>query len=1325
MSYGQTVVNVDGLRFLIENGDAVVGRQDKELSGDIVIPATIEYEGNNYNVTGLIEPTNVTAWSNNTVTTEGGAFQSCQISSVVIPSSITTIAAGAFSDCSNLTSVTLPSNLTRIGSASFANCVSLETIDIPETVTEFSSNSNYGTISYSFGGCAKLKTIHIPEGITTLYAGCFMSSGIDSIYIPPTITNLYDDCLSCQNLKIVKMGIADLSKLNYSQTTFGIGNISNADLYVPKGSIAVYQEYEPWINFNSIQEYGEEGEVFEPDQINISYDNIKYILKNGEAIVARQASTLSGNIVIPEVVTFKDVDYSVTKMIEPTDLVCYSGGSIVCTGGAFQGTSIETISIPSGITTIPAGAFQNCQNLTKVVLPETMKKLSAACFAGCYNLSDINIPEGITDLASNTVYGYRSYVFGGCSKIKTFDIPSGVTILASGCFMNSGLESVSVPSNCLSLDEACLKAPNLQTVTMYVRDLYSLKYSESSFDNVSKTTLRVPIGCKQVYQEYYPWKSFNSIEEFDDGNGEYVPTIITTKIDGIRYVLNNGTAKVGRQDKELSGDIIIPSSVAYGNNEYTVDSMVDPSELIAWSSNTVSTENGAFQGCPISSVTVPSTIKVIPAGAFYNCTSLESVNLAEGLTQIGAACFAYCSKLEEIQIPESVTDFGCNTRYGFRSYVFGGCSSLKKVNIPTGITKLTEGCFKGSGLQVFIIPSNVTILQEDCFSMNGLRGIKITHSNLDALTYTESIFSNVSDVSLYVPEGKVDLYNQFYPWKNFKEIIEYKDQDDEFQFNAYSIEYLLPSEVASSRVTRTSIEGQSVYNKDYIASGISVGVVEAPNKEGYTFNGWDNVPDIMPSHDVSITGTYSINKYKLTYLVDGAEYKSYEVEYGTAITAEAEPTKEGYTFSGWSDIPETMPAKDVTVTGSFTENKITKYTLTYKVDDEVYKTYELEEGAKITPEEAPTKEGYTFSGWSEIPETMPANDVTITGTFSINKYKLVYKVDNEAYKSYEVEYGATITAEAEPTKEGYTFSGWSEIPETMPAKDVTITGTFSINKYKLVYKVDGEEYKSYDVEYGAAITAEATPTKEGYEFSGWSDIPETMPAKDVTITGTFKAIDYVVDGATYEVSSDGATIVGGGNYSGDVDISSTVVVNEKTYTVTSVSDGAFQNNTNITSVSIPESVTTIGANAFNGCSNLGNVNVGKSVSSIGSKAFANLGSGAASRRATTRGASGLVIKCYATNVPTTAADAFENTSISNAILLVDDNSVEAYKTSAPWSGFGTIMGFNEAAGIEGIILDNGGKAKIFSIDGKPINETKKGVNIIRMDNGKTKKVVVR
>ena len=241
-------------------------------------------------------------------------------------------------------------------------------------------------------------------------------------------------------------------------------------------------------------------------------------------------------------------------------------------------------------------------------------------------------------------------------------------------------------------------------------------------------------------------------------------------------------------------------------------------------------------------------------------------------------------------------------------------------------------------------------------------------------------------------------------------------------------------------------------------------------------------------------------------MVDGEVYKTLEVEYGSEIVPEVAPEKEGYTFSGWSEIPETMPSRDVTITSTFTINK---YTLTYIVDGEVYKTFEVEYGSEIVPEAAPEKEGYTFSGWSEIPATMPNQDVTVTASFTVNKYTLTYMVDGEVYKTVEIEYGSEITPEVAPEKEGYTFSGWSEIPETMPAKDVTITGTFTVNKYTLTYMVDGEVYKTLEVEYGSEIVLEAAPEKEGYTFSGWSETPETMPANDVVVTGTFTWVDAI------------------------------------------------------------------------------------------------------------------------------------------------------------------------------------------------------------------------
>lgn len=247
------------------------------------------------------------------------------------------------------------------------------------------------------------------------------------------------------------------------------------------------------------------------------------------------------------------------------------------------------------------------------------------------------------------------------------------------------------------------------------------------------------------------------------------------------------------------------------------------------------------------------------------------------------------------------------------------------------------------------------------------------------------------------------------------------------------------------------------------------------------------------SFDISV-------KYDIIYKVDNQDYKTESIAYGADIIPQSDATREGYTFSGWSEIPETMPNHDVVVTGTFSINS---YTLTYELDGEVYKSTSVVYGTAITPEEDLIKEGYTFSGWSEIPETMPAKDVTIIGSFTINSYTLTYELDGEVYKSTSVEYGTAITPEEDLIKEGYTFSGWSEIPETMPANDVVVTGSFSVNSYTLTYKVDGEDYKTAIIVYGSPLTPETEPTKEGYTFTGWSEIPETMPAKDVVITGNF------------------------------------------------------------------------------------------------------------------------------------------------------------------------------------------------------------------------------
>jgi hypothetical protein len=220
----------------------------------------------------------------------------------------------------------------------------------------------------------------------------------------------------------------------------------------------------------------------------------------------------------------------------------------------------------------------------------------------------------------------------------------------------------------------------------------------------------------------------------------------------------------------------------------------------------------------------------------------------------------------------------------------------------------------------------------------------------------------------------------------------------------------------------------------------------------------------------------------------------------------------------------------------------------------------------------------------------------------------------------------------------------------------------------------------------------------------------------------------VSDTIGYVIEDDGTvTIVGGSDVTGDVVIGETVVIEGKTYQVTGIGDYAFNGNTAITSITIPDGINTIGAGAFDGCSQLTTIIIGKGVTTIGEKAFAHIGIPANGPRRTE--SEGLLVKCYAENVPTTAADAFEGSPISSGTLLVEDNSVMAYYEATPWGQFGTVMGFNGTTGIERLVNGmGGGSVSVFSLNGNKLAETQgaglkqvlntlpKGVYIIRVGN---------
>ena len=272
-----------------------------------------------------------------------------------------------------------------------------------------------------------------------------------------------------------------------------------------------------------------------------------------------------------------------------------------------------------------------------------------------------------------------------------------------------------------------------------------------------------------------------------------------------------------------------------------------------------------------------------------------------------------------------------------------------------------------------------------------------------------------------------------------------------------------------------------------------------PTREGHYFLGWYQDPACTQRWDFSDWVTGDMTLYAgwriLNYTIyfdtaGGSAIGHITQDYGTDITAPAAPTKTGYTFIGWDpELPSTMPAKVMTVTAQWTANQ---YTITFDTDGgSAIAPITQDYGSAITAPAAPTKTGYTFIGWEpELPATMPAENVTVTAQWRINQYTISFdSAGGSAIAPITQDYGSTITASADPTREGYTFTGWDKtILATMPAENMTITAQWTANQYAITYDLDGGTAEgnpdTYTVETDTFTLK--NPTRPGYTFTGWS-----------------------------------------------------------------------------------------------------------------------------------------------------------------------------------------------------------------------------------------------
>ena len=327
--------------------------------------------------------------------------------------------------------------------------------------------------------------------------------------------------------------------------------------------------------------------------------------------------------------------------------------------------------------------------------------------------------------------------------------------------------------------------------------------------------------------------------------------------------------------------------------------------------------------------------------------------------------------------------------------------------------------------------------------------------------------------------------------------------------------------------------GTNAENPDgYDVSDLPVSL-HAPSRTGYIFKGWYMGENRVLAIPVGTTGNVVVSaKWEpITYTIDfdtnGGLPTLSSIDYtieSDSFTLQ-EITKAGYTFDGWyngeTKVTEitTGTYGNMTLVAKWTADL---YTISYNLADGVNSpenptSYTIESGL-ITLKE-PTRVGYTFVGWyngEQLVTTIDSNtleNISLTAKWTVNSYKLTFDVDgNLTEKNFK--YGESVTAIENPTKVGHTFVGWSEeLPETMPANDITVEAKWAINSYDITYDLAGgvnnsENPTSYTIESGL-ITLK-NPTREGYTFLGWYNgeqlvtIIDSNTLENITLTAKWK-----------------------------------------------------------------------------------------------------------------------------------------------------------------------------------------------------------------------------
>lgn len=443
-----------GLSFYFGDTDALLYNVDTDVTGsDVVIPATVEQDGNSYTVNEMRAAL---------------LKNSAAVKSVTIPASITQIPNDAFLNCTGLTSVTMPATVTSIGAYAFNGCKALPSVVLPASL---------GSIGeYGFLGCKALTSIELPAALTEIgEMGFFNCSKIKELELPASLTTMGSSAFWNVGIKVVCHSAAPLT---LPKSTMYSYQFKKCTVIVPVGSVAAYvaatdkgwDESNTYLTFAGLADGVEyrandtEAWVTGVADDTVVADIKDYLSIDGSQMpVTRIDAAFSGKTQLQKVTVpaaVKALPENMFRDCTSLNAVTFASGSQLQTIGkwAFMATSVAAIEIPEGVTELPDGVFKNCLSLTEITLPSNLVSVGGGCFYNCKALKTVNVDADNLTIADRAFYSCESLEtinsanplqlssdirklgmeFDGCKSLKAVSVAGGMI----GSFAFDGCESL-------------------------------------------------------------------------------------------------------------------------------------------------------------------------------------------------------------------------------------------------------------------------------------------------------------------------------------------------------------------------------------------------------------------------------------------------------------------------------------------------------------------------------------------------------------------------------------------------------------------------------------------------------------------------------------------------------------------------------------------------------------------------------------------------------------------------------------------------------------------------------------------------------------------